>query len=159
MRVVIDTNVLISTYVYGARLEWLRKCIEKKQVILLFSTSTWTELIHTLSLKKFGWDQDMVHDVLEMILVPNSQLHNTPPRVLPKPCRDPLDDALLTLALGARAEALVTGDKDLLELEGHYPFPILKPADFKNRFFFDFSVSDGIQNLPVKKIRPKKKPA
>ena len=34
-----------------------------------------------------------------------------------KICRDPKDDFLLSLALDSKAEYLITGDKDLLELE------------------------------------------
>jgi uncharacterized protein len=39
----------------------------------------------------------------------------TPPH--PAVCRDPGDDFLVALARAARVDALVTGDRDLLELE------------------------------------------
>lgn len=37
---------------------------------------------------------------------------------LPIHCRDPKDDAVLACALGGRADFLVTGDSDLLTLDG-----------------------------------------
>jgi predicted nucleic acid-binding protein len=48
-------------------------------------------------------------------------------------CRDPKDNFLLDLIDFAKADYLVTGDKDLLE---HYPFKtaqILKPTEFEKQ--------------------------
>ena len=48
-------------------------------------------------------------------------------------CRDPLDRPFLELALTARADALITGDKDLLDLSETVGVPILTPAAFRVR--------------------------
>ena len=45
-------------------------------------------------------------------------------------CRDPHDDAVLEAALNGRAGALVTGDKDLLELNGLAGINIITPAAY-----------------------------
>ncbi len=45
-------------------------------------------------------------------------------------CRDPRDDRFLELAVDGRADAIVSGDADLLVLAGHFPVPILPPAAF-----------------------------
>ena len=47
-------------------------------------------------------------------------------------CRDPKDNHLLELAVSGHADALVTGDEDLLILNGKFPFAILSPRDFLN---------------------------
>lgn len=54
--------------------------------------------------------------------------------VIPRPaapaavaCRDPDDKWVLASALDGDAQMLVTGDKDLLVLEGKLPFPIVTP--------------------------------
>jgi putative PIN family toxin of toxin-antitoxin system len=44
-------------------------------------------------------------------------------------CRDADDDWILPATLVAKADALVTGDKDLLVLERHEGIPILTPRD------------------------------
>lgn len=44
-------------------------------------------------------------------------------------CRDPDDDWILATALAAQADALVTGDQDLLVLQRHEGIPILTPRD------------------------------
>lgn len=49
-----------------------------------------------------------------------------PAEPYPAICRDPNDDYLLALASATGAEVLVTGDRDLLELEAS-PVPVLTP--------------------------------
>ena len=44
--------------------------------------------------------------------------------------RDPKDDPYLAAALGARAEVIVTYDKDLLELGKPFGIGIVRPASF-----------------------------
>ena len=44
--------------------------------------------------------------------------------------RDPKDDRYLACALGAKAEALVSNDRDLLALEGPCGVAILTPVEF-----------------------------
>jgi uncharacterized protein len=51
------------------------------------------------------------------------------PRPLPQPvCRDPDDDEVLALAIAAKVELIVSGDKDLLSLRSFQGIPILAPA-------------------------------
>lgn len=47
-------------------------------------------------------------------------------------CRDPRDDYLVALAIHARTEAIVTGDRDLLEL-ANPPVEILSPRMLVDR--------------------------
>ena len=48
-------------------------------------------------------------------------------------CRDPFDRAFLELAPAGHADALISGDADLLALVDSFPVPILRPATFKER--------------------------
>ena len=48
-------------------------------------------------------------------------------------CRDPDDDAVLALAITADVDFIVSGDKDLLDLEIFQNIPILKPAEALRR--------------------------
>ncbi len=45
-------------------------------------------------------------------------------------CRDPADDAVLSAAIEGRADAIVTGDADLLVLEEHDGIAIVTPHAF-----------------------------
>lgn len=48
-------------------------------------------------------------------------------------CRDPFARPFLALAVAAKADALITGDKDLLELANDFEVPILTPAVLRVR--------------------------
>lgn len=56
------------------------------------------------------------------------------PPVVPY-CRDPSDRPFLELALAGRADALVTGDSDLLALAPVLPVPILTPNRLRELLF------------------------
>jgi uncharacterized protein len=45
-------------------------------------------------------------------------------------CRDPKDDKFLALAIDGKADVLITGDKDLLELPAVGNLRIINAADF-----------------------------
>jgi len=45
-------------------------------------------------------------------------------------CRDPKDDKFLEVAVHGRADAIVTGDADLLALHPFRGIAILTPADY-----------------------------
>lgn len=44
--------------------------------------------------------------------------------------RDPGDDKFLALAVTGQADAIISGDRDLLELGTHEGIPIFTPAQF-----------------------------
>jgi putative PIN family toxin of toxin-antitoxin system len=49
-------------------------------------------------------------------------------------CRDAYDDNIITCALAAKADYLVTGDRDLLEIKNYQGIKILSPRDFEALF-------------------------
>lgn len=48
-------------------------------------------------------------------------------------CRDPKDDKFLELAIDGRADAIVTGDQDLLVLHPFRGIAVLTPAEYLER--------------------------
>ena len=48
-------------------------------------------------------------------------------------CRDPKDDKFLEAALAVRADCIVSGDADLLDMTSFEEIPILRPAEFLAR--------------------------
>jgi predicted nucleic acid-binding protein len=47
-----------------------------------------------------------------------------------KGCRDPKDDKFLEIALNGHADLIISGDKDLLDLNPFRGIPILSPAGY-----------------------------
>ena len=57
-----------------------------------------------------------------------------PPTMREQVCRDVDDDKFLALAAAGRADALISGDRDLLVLGSHEGVPVLTPSQFLERF-------------------------
>ena len=132
-RLVLDANVLLSALLFHAgSSSWLRHAWQSDTIRPLASRDTATELIRVLSYPKFRLThnerEDLLGDYLswcEIVLAPN-------PIEIPG-CRDPFGRPFLELALTAGADALLTGDKDLLALAEVFSAPILKLAVFRKR--------------------------
>jgi putative PIN family toxin of toxin-antitoxin system len=130
-RVVIDTNLVLSALVFaGGRLAPLRLAWQDLRVLPLVSRATAAELIRALAYPKFKLaaheQEELLADYLpycKTVRIP------VPPPATP-PCRDPFDVPFLELALAGKADALVTGDKDLLSLGGKLACPILGAERF-----------------------------
>ncbi len=133
-RPVLDTNVLVSALLFHAgALSWMRGAWRSDRIRPLAGRETTAELIRVLAYPKFALNgedrQDLLDDYLpfcETVNVPD------PPPTVPE-CRVPFDRSFLELALAGRADALVTGDADILEFAEAFAVPILSPAAFRQR--------------------------
>ena len=133
-RLVLDTNVLLAALLFpDGAVSWLRMAWHAGHIRPLASHDTVSELLRVLAYPKFGLTAEQHRDLLddylpccETVVVPD------PPPAVPA-CRDPFDRPFLELARAARADALVTGDADLLELADVFAVPILSPADLRAR--------------------------
>lgn len=132
-RLVLDTNVLLSALLFrSAAMTWLRTAWQTEVIRPLISRDTVSELLRVLGYRKFALDAADRDDLLADYLPWCETVTSLPPPVVPE-CRDPFDRPFLELALAGRANALVTGDRDLLALADIFPVPILIPAEMKRR--------------------------
>ncbi len=130
-RVVIDTNVLLSALLFNSNtLLWLRQGWQTTNICPLSSHETARELIRVLSYPKFDLSDDEQEDLLADYLPWCETVVLSSPPDVPQ-CRDPFDRPFLELALSAQADALITGDNDLLSLAQVFPVPILTPRSFR----------------------------
>jgi len=119
-RVVLDTNVVVSALLFRqGEASQIRRFWQERKVQPLVSAQTAMELVRVLAYPKFRLSQEDRDDLLSEYLpyarvVQPEDYRNQPQRV-PK-CRDPFDDMFLELAQAGEAVDLVTGDRDLLEL-------------------------------------------
>ena len=130
---VLDTNILVSSLLFqSGRLSWLREAWRQGRVCPLVSRETTAELIRVLAYPKFALNAEDQHELLDDVL-PYCEVVVVldKPATVPE-CRDPHDQPFLLLALAGRADALVTGDADLLALAGTFPVPILSPGSFRS---------------------------
>lgn len=125
-RVVLDTNVVVSALVFTyGRSVALREAWQGGRCEPLVSKATVNELIRVLGYPKFKLVADEQRELLSDYL-PYCRTVTIPAKP-PKtpPCRDPFDLPFLQLAIVGKAEALVTGDQDLLGIEGKLACPIV----------------------------------
>ena len=130
-RVVIDTNLVLSALVFAqGRVTPLRLAWQNQQMQPLLSKTTAAELIRVLNYPKFKLSaadqQELLTDYLpycQTIIIPE------PPPATPE-CRDAFDVPFLQLAIAGEAQALITGDQDLLSLAGQLTCPILTAEQF-----------------------------
>jgi putative PIN family toxin of toxin-antitoxin system len=135
VKVVLDTGVVISALLFAqGRLAWLRGLWSSGAITPLVSRATVDELIRVLAYPKFQLTEEEIQAVLAAYL-PFCDTVATPDgdsTSLPE-CTDPEDQKFLELAKQGKAEALVTGDGELLALDDQVPFAILSPAELRKR--------------------------
>jgi len=133
MRVVVDTNILVSFAIRpNAAFEKIFDYVAANGVLLV-SEETLFELLTVLSRDKFRKyipiDQsldyvDWYAGISELISVTESVVAS----------RDPKDDKFLALAIAGKADCILAGDNDLLGLVTFNGIPICRPSDFIERF-------------------------
>jgi len=133
-RVVLDTHTLVSALIFRRRLSWLREAWHHGQVRPLLCRATASELLRVLAYPESRLDEIGINDLLADLLPATEtvDLGRRRGRGLPR-CRDPRDQVLLVLTQAARADALVSGDDDLLALASQAPFPIWDADTLRQR--------------------------
>lgn len=130
---VFDTNVLISAYLIKRSIN--AKAFNKALNLgkLAISNSTLSEFIEVLYRPKL--DRYFIGEERnEIMAVITYKSVLVDPAIEIKECRDPKDNMFLELALAANVSCLISGDSDLLALHPFRGIPIMKAADFLQRF-------------------------
>lgn len=119
MRIVIDTNVLLSGLLWHGTPYTLFNQVRAGTIELMMSQTLLEEFAEAITRQKFVAILRRTTRTPERILNELQALAEmvvAPP--LPQPvCRDPDDDAVLACALAAQADLIVSGDADLLVLK------------------------------------------
>ena len=130
--VVLDTNVAVSALVFPSGiLAELRLAWQSALFRPLASRETAAELIRVLQYPRFRLNAEEQQDLLGDYL-PWCEVVQAVGNVQLPECRDPDDRKFLALAVAAKADALVSGDGDILEMAGKIPVPVLPPEQFRN---------------------------
>lgn len=135
MRVVADTNVIVSAFLWGGTPRRLLDAVEARHFELLPSRALVTELEDVLSREKFAEQLRKTRFTSAFLLARYTQLATliAPAEIAVPELRDPDDAPVLACALAARADAIVSGDADLHALGNYEGISILSPADCLKR--------------------------
>jgi len=126
MKIVLDTNVLVSGIFWrGSPHRILELWIQKKLFLIVTE-----DILHEydLVLRRFSFKDISVCEHWLNLIIRNSGI------VIPVPlenlCRDPADQKFLEAAVAAKADYLISGDKDLLILQEILGIPIVSASRF-----------------------------
>ncbi|MBI4476731.1 MAG: putative toxin-antitoxin system toxin component, PIN family [Acidobacteria bacterium] len=131
-RVVIDTNVLISGLLSttSTPAQALDKAVTHAQLVA--TAETLRELIEKLLSPKF--DRYVRRERRDAVLLRLAPLVEIVDVLQPiRASRDPKDDKFLEAAVNGRADVIVTGDNDLLDLTPFRGVAIVTPAAYLAR--------------------------
>lgn len=129
LRVVLDTNVLVSGLAYPGSIPgqivaaWRQGSIDV--VISRYILDQVARLLPRLN-HRLHWDDADFADLLEILAIQADLVEPLP--LPPDALRDAADVPVLGTLLEAEADYLITGDQDLLALSERHP--ILTPAEF-----------------------------
>ena len=128
-RWVIDTNVIVSRAICPHSIPGRAFDQAIDQGRLLFSKETHRELLSVFRRPKFDRYASLerrlaflvtLDDLIDWVAITRSI----------RACRDPEDDKFLEVAVHGNADALITGDADLLALHPFHGVAILRPEAF-----------------------------
>jgi uncharacterized protein len=132
LKIVLDTNVLISAIVFGGKpRKILEKIISGKSGFAV-SKDILDEVDGVLSGKKFKYPSQAVYEIRNAIeelgefVVPEIRINRI--------TKDPDDNKILECAITAKADIIISGDSHLLELKKFNGIQIVSPAEFLEKF-------------------------
>lgn len=130
MRVVIDTNVILSA-VLGGTLKAILDHWQNERFILVVTDEIVREYLDVLQRPKFGLRGDVIDNIATFVfqfadfVVPTEHVQVVR--------ADPKDDKFLDAVIVGDVEYLVSGDKHLLNLKEYAGVPIITPREFLKR--------------------------
>ena len=133
IRVVLDTNVLISVLLFKGELSRIVGLWQKGKIIPVISKETFGELRTVLEYPKFSLSRAEIESLIKHEILPFFEVVNVS-KYVKGACRDPGDDKFISCALSANADCIVTGDKDLSDLKKYQSIKIIHASDFIKMF-------------------------
>lgn len=130
-RLVIDSNVWIAALISPAgTARQLIDAVLDHEIDILMSEATFAELVSRPDRPKFDRYREPAAWNLFLSELVELALWHEDAGTATGISRDADDDKFLALAVTGQADAIITGDADLLELESHEGIPVLTPAQF-----------------------------
>jgi putative PIN family toxin of toxin-antitoxin system len=128
MRIVLDTNVLMSGIFFGGAPGKILRAWQARQFALAASPEIVEEYVATAEVLSARYVSLHLEPILSVI-VKNSELWQSP-ALTGQVCSDPDDDKFLACALASDAACIVSGDKALRRVSGYRGIVVVNPRQF-----------------------------
>lgn len=128
MKVVIDTNVFVSSF-FGGNPGKIIDLWKKEEATLCLSKDILDEYIEVL--RRIGLeDEDELEELLSLFSKGFNMIFTTKTPKITLVDEDPDDDKFIECAVALKADVIITGDKALGAVKEHLNVRILTPAQF-----------------------------
>lgn len=128
MKIVLDTNVFVSSVFFGGPPHKILEAWRDGKIQLLLSPAILEEYQRVIRELAVRFPEIKVEALIDFIVVHSEII--LPPSLPSVIQADPSDDKFLECAVAGEATCIVTGDKHLLKLPTFRRIPILKPRQF-----------------------------
>lgn len=125
-KVLLDTNVIISALVFGGKPREILMRVQRFEMDAIISPQLLSELSEIL-VKKFGFSKEKVQLTEDLIKKCFKQVY---PSLEFDVVKDKDDNRVLEAAVEGNCNIIITGDKELLELEQFRDIKIMTPEEF-----------------------------
>ena len=129
IRVVLDTNVLVSALLFGGIPGKLIPLWKSKRITPLLSREILDEYLRVLAYPKFNLTKDEILFIITQEILPWFEIVESTRKGISYVLEDPEDDKFIHCAISGKADFLISGDQHLLLLPNP-PVPILSVRDF-----------------------------
>lgn len=137
MKAVLDTNIWVSAVIWGGVPDQILLLRERQLLTIAMSQQLLNEIEATFNKKKFQPKlKDLNLTVSTLInLIRESVILYPIEEISVHELRDPDDNIVLATAMAGNADAIVTGDRDLLVLGEYQGIQIVTAQDFLYQYF------------------------
>lgn len=132
-RVVLDTNVLISSLLFKGGLARIAALWKTGKIVPVVSRETFDEFRNVLAYPKFRLTKDEIKSLVETEVLPFFEIVEIVDEV-GRVCKDRDDDKFIACALSASANFIVSGDKHLCEVATYRSIEIIRASDLLKMF-------------------------
>ena len=133
MNIVIDTNVLISAFLFGGAPSRLIDLWKSGRIKPLITKEILTEYIRVLAYPKFKLTENEIDYIIHEEIMPffKAVKSASSPSIIKE---DPDDDKFIQCAIAGKAKYIISGDQHLLALKSYKNIKILTPSQFIENF-------------------------
>lgn len=132
MKIVIDTNVVISGVFFGGIPYKILESVRDDKIHISTSIDILDEYKRVGEDLAHEYPENRLYPILDMLFMKSSLCV---PADLPKQiCEDPDDDKFIACALASKCQIIVSGDKLLQDVKKYQDIKIMKPRKFVDTF-------------------------
>lgn len=131
-KIILDTNVFMSGIFWAGQPAKILDAWQAHKINLVVSTDILNEYVRigeALSKKYPGTE---ISSFIDMVALHGIMVE--PGKLSTPVCRDVNDDMFIALALSSGTKLIISGDKDLHDIDGYGGIKVLKPSQFVAKY-------------------------